>query len=598
MLKAVRELISLLTQRQRKQLMVLQLLVIIMAIMEIVGVIAIVPFMALVGDPSLIQTNTLLSRAYAITGVSDTKAFLILVGGMVLAALTFSAVIAMFTTWRLSMFGTKVGTELADRLYQYYLHQSWLFHASGSSAQLTKKVANETERVTKFVILPLMHINAKLVLIVFMSLAIFLYDPKVAIIGLSIFMIAYLALYKIVRAKLHRNGQNISRVLASRFSLLNEGFGGIKDILLLGRQQDLEERFRKTGEILAYSQGTNTALGQVPRYLMELVAFGAMIAMVLYLLVSEDGKLGAILPILSVYALAGMKLLPALQQVYSQMSSVKGNLPAFESIREDLIKSHAEVSPTSSSGEKIPPLKQSITFKDVIFTYPGKTQPALDNINLVISANTTIGIVGPSGSGKSTLIDVILGLISPDEGELFIDNQAVGEKTIRSWQDKIGFVSQSIFLSDSSIAQNVAFGLAVEKIDIEKVRQAITLAHLDELLKSLEHGLDTQVGERGVQLSGGQRQRIGIARALYHDAEILIFDEATSALDGITERMIMQAIDEFSGSKTIIMIAHRLKTIERCDEIFFIDHGKLIQKGTYQQLLESNEDFARMARHA
>jgi len=209
-----------------------------------------------------------------------------------------------------------------------------------------------------------------------------------------------------------------------------------------------------------------------------------------------------------------------------------------------------------------------------------------------------IGIVGPSGSGKSTLIDILLGLIEPQQGQLKIDNTIINTQNRRSWQNTIGFVAQSIFLSEGTISENVAFGIPKDQIDLEQVQQALKLAHLTELVQSLEQGVHTKVGERGVQLSGGQRQRIGIARALYHEAEVLVFDEATSSLDGITEKMIMEAIHDFSGQKTIIMIAHRLKTVQKCDQIFFIDKGQVVDQGTYQELIETNEHFKNMAMHA
>ena len=217
---------------------------------------------------------------------------------------------------------------------------------------------------------------------------------------------------------------------------------------------------------------------------------------------------------------------------------------------------------------------------------------------MVIPANSVIGIVGPSGSGKSTLIDILLGLIEPQKGAIKIDEEVINSKNCRSWQNSIGFVAQSIFLSEGTIAENVAFGIPKDQINLQKVQQALKLAHLDEMVQSLDKGIHTKVGERGVQLSGGQRQRVGIARALYYKAEVLVFDEATSSLDCVTEKMIMEAIHEFSGQKTIIMIAHRLKTVKKCDQIFFIDKGQVVDVGKYDELIERNEHFKNMAIHA
>lgn len=594
----LKELFGLLTPSQRKRFYILQVLVVLMAFAEIIGVASIVPFMTLVGDMSILEQSNIISDVYRLSGLESPENFVFLVGCGVLAALSVSSFISMITTWQLSMFAARVGSEIADSLYAHYLKQSWLFHASGSSAQLTKKIATEAQRVTSQIIQPLMQMNARIALAFFMSTAIFVYDPLVAVTGLAVFLGAYLVLYKLVRKVLHRNGQNISNVQELRFRLMNEGFGGIKDVLLLGRDDDFIRRFKQTGELFANSQGANTALGQVPRYFMELIAFGGMIALLLYLIVSHEGKLGAILPVMSVYALAAFKLLPALQLVYNSLAKIKGGMAAFESIRKDLRDSRKAVQEELQPGvpdEGIEQFSHDIALENITFTYPDKEQPALNGLSLQIKANSVVGIVGPSGSGKSTLIDVFLGLITPQSGGLKIDDRPITKTNLRSWQNTIGFVPQSIFLSEGSIAENVAFGIASDLINFEQVSKALKLAHLDEFVQSLDEGVHTKVGERGVQLSGGQRQRIGIARALYHDADVLVFDEATSALDGMTEKMIMQAIHDFSGQKTIIMIAHRLKTVAKCDQIFFVDKGSIVDQGTFEELINKNEHFRKMA---
>lgn len=598
MSKLIKQLFILLTPIQLKRFYVLQILVVIMAFMEIVGVASIIPFMALVGDASQLQQDTIIAQVYQSSGITSELKFVFLLGICVLVMLFTSAMISMFTIWRLSMFGSKVGAEIADRLYSHYLKQDWLFHATGSSAQLTKKIATESQRITGGVIMPLMQMNARIVLALLMSLAIFIYDPKIAIIGVTIFTIAYFILYKMVRMSLQQNGTAISQVNEQRFRLMNEGFGGIKDVLLLGRDNDFIKRFNQTGSTLAHSQGANAAMAQVPRYFMELVAFGSMVALVLYLIVNHDGSLGTILPILSVYALATFKLLPAFQQIYASTAQIKGNIAAFESIQQDLTDSVQEKLVTSKPEKGCLHPKQQISLENITFSYPGIEEPTLSQLNISISVNSTIGIVGPSGSGKSTLIDVLLGLIEPHQGQLKIDSTIINDQNRRSWQNTIGFVAQNIFLSEGTIAENVAFGIPQNQVDLKQVQQALKLAQLTELLYNLERGIYTKVGERGIQLSGGQRQRIGIARALYHKAEVLVFDEATSSLDGITEKMIMEAIHNFSGQKTIIIIAHRLKTVQKCNQIFFIDKGQVVDQGTYQELIETNERFKNMAAHA
>jgi len=598
MFKLIRNLFNLLSPSQRKRFYVLQILVILMTIVEILGVASIIPFMSLVGDMTQLQQDTFIAKFYQMSGINSDSQFVLLLGICVLILLFISMIISVFTVWGLSMFANKIGTEIADRLYAHYLKQDWLFHASGSSAQLTKKIATETMRVTGAVLVPLMQLNSKVILSLLMSIGIFVYDPKVATIGLSIFAISYFFLFKGVRNRLNKNGNAISEVNEERFRLMNEGFGGIKDVLLMGRDDDFINRFNKTGKTLANSQGINAALAQTPRYFVELLAFGSMISLILYLIASHNGNLGLILPIISVYAIGTLKLLPAFQQIYSSIAIIRANIPAFESIQQDLYDSSLREEISKKVEESYLHPKKQISLEKVRFTYPNKKEPALDGLSISIPINSVIGIVGPSGSGKSTLIDILLGLIEPDQGKLKIDNKIIDSKNCRSWQNTIGFVAQSIFLSEGSIAENIAFGIPNNEIDFKQVEYALKLAHLAEFIKSLKEGMHTKVGERGIQLSGGQRQRIGIARALYHKAEVLVFDEATSSLDGITEKMIMEAIHNFSGQKTIILIAHRLKTVQKCHKIFFIESGKVVDHGTYDELIEKNEQFKNMSMHA
>lgn len=600
MLKMIRQLFSLLRPEQRKQFYMLQLLVIIMAFTELLGIASIAPFMALVGDISLLEKEaSVFSTLYRFSGLANPIDFLFYSGIVVLLMLTISTLISMFTIWKLALYGTRVGTEIADRLYAHYMQQDWLFHVSGSSAHLTKQVATEAMRVTDAIIQPLMQINAKLVLALFISLSILIYDPVIAVAGLLLFACAYLLLYKVVRKRLQTNGEQISQIYTQRFRLMNEGFGGIKDVLLLNRRYDFVERFQDSGKAFAYAFGTNSAISQVPRYFMELIAFGAMIGLVLLLVKLHQGNLGTVLPILAVYALAAFKLLPALQQIYSNVAHIKGNTAAFDAIKDDLKKSHATmVSSDKQTKVSYLPLNHQVSLKKIIFSYPNKSSPAVDGLSMIIPKNSVIGLVGASGSGKSTTIDLLLGLLIPQEGELCIDDICITTDNMRAWQNTLGFVPQSIYLSEGSISENVAFGLPAEGINIDQVNKALALANLTELVEQLPNGINTKVGERGVQLSGGQRQRIGIARALYHEADILVFDEATSALDGITEKIIMEAIHEFSGQKTIVMIAHRLKTVQKCDIIYMMDKGKIVDQGTYQELINSNPKFREMAEHA
>lgn len=598
MLSVIKEIFSLLSKEQRKKFYSLQFLVVLMAFTELLGIASIAPFMALIGDMSLLEKDGIYSKLYNLSGVSNPVDFLFFTGVGVLIALTMSTVVSMFTTWRLSSYGSSVGVELADRLYTHYMRQGWLFHASHSSAQLTKQVASESSRISNGIIQPLMHMNAKVVLAILISVSILIYNPIVAIAGLLMFSMGYLLMYKFVRKALVVNGKRISSVATNRYRLMNEGFGGIKDVLLLNRNKDFIDRFAIEGNIFAKAQGMNNTISQVPRYFIELLAFGAMISLVLILIKTHRGNLGEVLPILAVYALACFKLLPALQQIYSSITQIKGNIAAFDAVKEDLVNSQQRISTRDNSFTSNLSLTKEIKLQSIEFAYPNKATNAVDKVSISIPVNNTIGIVGSSGSGKSTLIDIILGLLPPQKGGIYVDNTLITEENKRGWQDLLGFVPQSIFLSEGSIAENIAFGIPADEINYDHILKAADLAHLTELLKELPEGIHTKVGERGVQLSGGQRQRIGIARALYNEADVLVFDEATSALDGITEKIIMDAIHDFTGKKTIIMIAHRLKTVQKCDNIYLMEKGKVIDQGTYESLVKNNPKFREMAQHS
>ncbi|WP_018949738.1 ABC transporter ATP-binding protein [Thioalkalivibrio sp. ALMg11] len=598
MLQRLRVFFSLLTREQRARLLRLQILVVLMAFAEVGGVVAIGPFMALVGDMSRLEGDGTLAQLYEASGFTDPADFLFWLGIAVLMALAAGAVLAMITTWRLALYANQVGAELSSRLYKHYMHQPWLFHADGSSSQLTNKIAQECQRITNTILRPLMMMNAKVVLALFMAIVIFVYNPMVALTGLLIFAAAYLILYRVVRGRLVSNGATITQTNQQRFKLMNEGFGGIKDTLLLGRQADFNQRFEAASRRFGRAQGTTQALSQVPRYAMELIAYGSVIFLVLYLLAAHEGNLGEILPMLAIYALAGFKLLPAFQQIFTSVAQIRGNLAAFDNLEADLRDSQdASIGVSAERFGHWRP-KEEIRLDEVTFTYPGKEEPALQGLDLSLPVNHVVGLVGASGSGKSTAIDILLGLIEPQEGRLTIDGQPLQPEQKRAWQNSMGFVPQSIFLADASIRENIAFGLPPEQIDEESVRRAARMAHLDQLLVDLPEGLDTRVGERGIQLSGGQRQRIGIARALYDDADVLVLDEATSALDGITEKLVMDAIHDFSGKKTIIMIAHRLATVKQCDSIYLLSEGKVADHGSYSQLVARNPTFRRMADHA
>ena len=594
MWKDIRQLWSLLTSQQRRQLVKLQWLVLLMAAMEVIGVASILPFMAMVSDSSVLHGDGRLARLYQASGLDAESDFLFWSGLAVLGLLTLSSISSIITTRRLTHTGQQLGAGLATRLFRHYLSQNWLYHNTHHSATLTNHIAGECQRVLAQIINPLLQMNARIATASLLLLTIFLVNPVAAVIGALIFLVFYAILFFTVRRRLTRYGEHAVAAGNKRYRLMTEGFGGIKELILLGKQRRFVDDFSDSAQQLARHQGNMNALAQIPRYLVELTAFGAIIMLVLYLLRTSSTGAEGVLPLLALYALAGFKLLPAFQQIYASLAQIRGNLPALHAIRDDLARSLQFVGTLPADNEQLAP-QQTITLNKVSFTYPNKHQAALHEVSLEIPARQAVGFVGPSGSGKTTCVDLILGLLPPDTGTLSIDGHIITDNNRRAWQNTVGYVPQSIFLTDASIRQNIAFGVPDHEINEDQLQRAIEMAHIGDIINKQSQGIHTPVGERGVQLSGGQRQRIGIARALYHDPAVIVLDEATSSLDTISEQHIMASIEELRQQKTVIIIAHRLSTVQHCDVIFVMDQGKVTGAGTHAELIGNNELFRSLA---
>lgn len=594
MFNLVKDIISILNKEQRREYYYLQFFVVLTAIAEILSLASIGPFMALVGNIDLVDQNSTINSIYLYFELNNPMQFLFITGLLVLLLLFFSAIISIYTITKLSFFAARTGAEIGDSLYDYYLNKDYLYHTQTSSSYLIKQIATEVSRVTDNVLQPYVQINARIIATLFISTAVFLYNPLVAVSGLTLFFISYYILFFAVKGRLLRNGLNISDVSKKRFSLMNEGFGSIKDVKILNRQEYFISQFKRSGEVFSEAYGSSNSLYNMPRYIMEFIVYSGMVSLVLVLISNSNGDLSKVLPVLAVFGMAAFKLLPSFQQIYSGAAQIKSNISAFESIKKDILSSRINENNKNYVEEYISG-EGDIFVNNVSFTYPNESSAALNEINLTIPKNSVIGIVGSSGSGKSTLLDILLGLIKPTSGDVYCSERKIENKNLKSWQKKIGYVPQNIFIKDGNITENIAFGLLLDQVDEEKLSNAIELSQLQEWVDTLPNGLMTELGEKGIQMSGGQRQRIGIARALYENAEYLFFDEATSALDGRTENLIMNAIDNISGSKTIIMIAHRINTVMNCDVIYMIESGRVVDKGTYSYLIENNEHFKKMA---
>ena len=440
--------------------------------------------------------------------------------------------------------------------------------------------------------MPAMRLASFVLLAVMITLLLIVANPTLAIavaVGLGS---VYGLIYFLARKWLSKMGRERVDANRQRFTAAAEAFAGAKEIRLLGREFDYLERYREPSRRMATYEANAMIIESLPMYAIEAIAFGGVLLMVLYLM--DEGGIAHALPLIGLYGLAGKQLIPAFQKIFSTLATIRYNMPAVNNILSDLGKREGSVA-LYKVDEKMPRLfpQRQVRLQGLAYTYPGSELPALRELELSIPANSTIGIIGSSGSGKSTLIDLILGLLDPEVGRILIDDMVLTQGVMRRWQAAIGYVPQHIFLSDASIAANIALGVPDDQLDHGAVERAARLANLHDFVSSqLPEGYETLVGERGVRLSGGQRQRIGIARALYRDPQVLLFDEATSALDNATERAVMEAIHRLAGSKTILLVAHRLSTVEPCDQIVVLQQGRIVEQGSWSELNEHGAVFS------
>jgi ATP-binding cassette subfamily B protein len=416
-------------------------------------------------------------------------------------------------------------------------------------------------------------------------------DPMVASVAAVGFGASYALITWMSRRRLQRNSERIAYEQTQVVKALQEGLGGIRDVLLDGTQPVYCDIYRQADHPLRRAQGTNVFIGVCPRPAMEAVGM-VMIAALAYALSRQVGGIATALPVLGALALGAQRLLPALQQIYGSWAGIAGNHGSLA----DTIELLDQPLPAEILQPDPAPLlfQDAIRFDAVRFRYTGDGPWVLDGLNLTILKGARIGFVGSTGSGKSTTLDLLMGLLIPTEGELLVDGHPISGERLRAWQKTIAHVPQSIYLADATLAENIAFGVPPDTIDLDRVQQAARQAQIADFIESSPEGYKAHVGERGIRLSGGQRQRIGIARALYKQASVLVFDEATSALDNATEQSVMDAIEGLGSDLTILLIAHRLTTVRRCDTIVELEQGQVVAQGTYEQLLERSPSFRRM----
>jgi len=594
MVNDFKKIISLFSREERSKGYKLLVLVSIMALIEVFTIASIFPFISLLTNKELIYSQPILFKIYNFTGLNNEKAFIIFIGIASLLLFSTSLILKSLTIYSQILYVEVCESGLSKRIFNLYINQPYSWFLNRNSSELGKNIIAEVNTIVNYGLLPLVSIISQTIVAISIISLLILTNAKLAFSIIFILLFLYLNIFKTVSTFLKRIGGERSLINAKRFKLINEAFNAYKVVKVLGLERSYISRFKPIAKKFAVKNSKLQIITILPRYFVEIMAFGS-IQIILLVMVARNFDLQNALPFITLYLFAGYRLVPSLQEIYSSFGKLRFVKRPLNNLYEDsrnLIKFRDSENINDSKID----LKESLVLERINFSYEEKTEKIINNLSLKICANTKVGLVGETGSGKSTTIDIILGLLEPQSGIIRIDNEIINSHNSRLWQKNVGYVPQDIFISDDDIASNIAFGLNHKNIDLEKVMKAAKVANLHYFIESLPDKYLTKIGERGVRLSGGQRQRIGIARAIYNEPTVLILDEATSSLDNLTEKKVMEAVDNLTNKMTIIIVAHRLTTVKNCDEIYFFKNGTIADSGNYESLIKTYKTFRDMAR--
>ncbi len=594
MIKTYRKLFALLDDQERRNFWWLAVVMLLVAAAEIAGFSAVLMLLNIISAPEKIQTNSTLSFVYTRLGFTSDFQFQVVLALSVLGVVVCGLAIKAVGTNAMTRYSMMRGYTISSRLLSAYLRHPYPWFLQHNSAELEKNVLNEVDGLVARVITPSLRLVANSILAISILSFLMLVDPLVTVFCGGVLGLVYALIYLRVRGQMVRVGNDMKEALEARYLVAKEATGGIKDVKVMGLEDVYVQSYAAEAFRSAKAMTRMGLVAELPRFVLEAITFGTLVSLILLLLFRNNGNMTQIVPTLGVIAMATMRLLPSLQQIYFGMVTIRSAGPVLDVIVADFASSPP---PLPDPEPDAPPMKleRELALDGVSFAYDSTDRPTLQGVDLTIPARATVGIVGGTGAGKTTLVDLVLGLLSPASGAIRVDGTTLTPDNLRSWRGSIAYVPQTIFLTDDTIAANIAFGVPKAEIDMAAVEHAAQVAALhDFILSDLPAGYETRVGERGVRLSGGQRQRIGIARAMYRDPTLLIMDEATSALDNVTEREVMEAVQRSRGDKTIILIAHRLSTVRSCDTIFLMERGRLLAQGSYDTLLATSAVFRRM----
>ena len=592
----LRKLSYLLNAREKRNAAILFVLTWIGALLDVVGVGAIPAFVGVISMPERLLEFPLVRAAYDGLGMQSTDEMVMWAAGALIVIFLLKNLYLAFLAYITARYNSGRRLSISNRLFRAYLRSPYTFHLQRNTAELLRNTNSESGSVIGGVLSPLLTLAQETLTLAFVFVLLMLVEPIVTLAVFGVLGTITVVFYRATRAKIGEYARESQRHRKLSVQAVNQGLGGFKDARVLGREKFFLASYSESTSFQAEADRYKAVIGALPRLFLETIAVAGMLG-VSALLVAQDRPLESIIPTLTLLGVAIVRLMPSFQRVAGNVNSLKWGEKALDVVHGDLVdldEQHREARSRLTLGASKISFEREIRFDALDYQYPGQSDHALRDVTLTIPKGASVGFVGPSGAGKTTIVDVLLGLLEPTAGRVLVDGDDV-QDALRSWQRKIGYIPQSIYLTDDTIRGNVAFGMDDDEIEDAMVWAALDAAQLREMVEGLPEGLDTMVGERGVRLSGGQRQRIGIARALYHDPEVLVMDEATSALDNQTERQFVEALEQLQGSHTLIVIAHRLSTVRNCDTLFMLDRGGLVAQGSYDHLMATSEEFLRMA---
>lgn len=601
MIESLKKIYSLFPRSEHVKLLVLFAMMFLASLLEVLGIAMIPGFIGAVSDPQAVLDYPVVGDWLAAMGITTSREMVLWGACAMIAIYLFKNLYLAFFTYLKKKYVADRGVELQDRIFKAYMTAPYSFYINRNSAELLRNVAGEVNKLINGTVMPFLELTLNVIMFTFIMGGLIFVEPIITLVSMVVlggfggFFLHY------TKQKTNEYAQKDREARAEKNKAVLEGLGGLKDARILNREGMFLDRYHTHADLSKRASIYRFVISRMPKYIIETLAVLGIL-MIAIIMITEGRSNTEILTVLGMFGAATVKLMPVIQVVISQVTNMRYNAFSVYAVYDDLMLLENQDNPLrekildggKEARTEIITLQEQIEVDSVDYSYPNSEEVVLKDIDITVPRGSVVALVGATGAGKTTLVDLILGLLEPTRGTIKVDGKEIG-RNLRGWMKNIGYIPQSMYLLDDSIARNIAFGIPEEEIDQEKLWDAISAAQLGDFIKRLPKGADTVIGERGVRLSGGQQQRVGIARALYNNPQVLIMDEATSSLDNLTEKFVVNAIEELRGDRTIIMIAHRLTTVKNCDVIYMMKEGRVVDWGTYDELLDKSRDFRQMS---